>query len=326
MILFMEDFSMRVIITGGTGLIGRALSAALVAAEHEVIVLTRNPAKVKQMPARVKLEKWDGKSANGWGHLADGAGAIVNLAGESIAGGRWTRERKQRIRDSRVQAGNAVMEAIAAAAVKPNVLVQSSAVGYYGARQSDDLITESTSPGTDFLAKVSFDWEISTASAQRFGVRRPVIRTGVVLSNAGGVYPLLSLPFKLFVGGPVGSGKQWMPWVHIDDEVAAIQFLLENPAANGAFNLAAPTPVTNKEMGSTLGSVMGRPAVLPAPGFAMKIILGELSTLLLDGQRVVPQRLQELGFTFKYPDLASALRNLTGKAGPSAQSAEAQAA
>lgn len=310
---------MRVIITGGTGLIGRPLSQALVAAGHEVVVLTRNPQKVKNMPAGVRLQQWDGASAAGWGELADGAHAIVNLAGEGIADGRWSSARKQAIRQSRIDAGKAVMAAIQAATTKPKVLVQSSAVGYYGSETGDALLNEAHSPGADFLAKVCFDWELSTAAASRQGVRRAVIRTGIVLSNEGGAFPKVVMPFNFFAGGPLGNGKQWMPWIHWEDQVRAIQFLIDNGQAEGAFNLSAPSPVRNSEMAKAIGAVKGRPAFMPAPGFAINMVFGEMGTVVLDGQRAVPQHLQELGFEFKYNTVEAALRDLLGdKAAPPA--------
>jgi uncharacterized protein (TIGR01777 family) len=305
---------MRIIITGGTGLIGKSLSQALAASGHEVIVLTRQPEKVKDMPASVKLQKWDSKSAEGWGELADGAGAIVNLAGAGIADQRWSADRKQEIRSSRIDAGKAVMAAIEAASIKPKTLIQSSAVGYYGTQTGDAQVTESFSPGGDFLSKVCFDWEASTAPAGKFGVRRAIIRTGVVLSNEGGAFPKQAMPFKFFAGGPVGSGKQWYPWIHIDDEVRAIQFLIENEKAEGPFNLSAPNPVTNKEFGRLLGEALGRPSIMPAPGFAIQAVFGEMATVLLEGQRAVPQRLLELGFKFKCETAQAALRDLVGSA------------
>jgi uncharacterized protein (TIGR01777 family) len=304
---------MRIIITGGTGLIGRPLSAALAADGHDVTVLSRNPDKVKNPVAGVKLAAWNGQSAEGWGHLADGAGAIINLAGEGIADGRWSDERKQKIRTSRTLAGKAVMEAISTAAVKPKVLLQASAVGYYGTNTGDKQVTEAASPGSDFLSKVCFDWEVSTAAASRLGVRRPVLRTGIALANEGGAFPKLLLPFKFFAGGPLGSGKQWLPWIHIDDQVRAMLFLLHNEQADGAFNLAAPNPVTNSEMAKQIGEVLGRPAFVPAPGFAMKTALGEMAVMVLEGQRAVPAKLQALGFQFKYDTVGAALRNLLGK-------------
>jgi uncharacterized protein len=303
---------MRIIITGGTGLIGKPLSAALLNEGHEVIILSRNPAQRKGIPPGVRLERWDGQSADGWGTLADGAGAIINLAGEGIADGRWSEERKQRILASRVNAGKAVVQAIAQAQQKPGVLIQASAVGYYGPR-GDEIITEESAPGADFLSRVCFEWEASTAPASQQGVRRPVLRTGIVFSNDGGAFPRLVLPFHLFAGGPVGSGKQWYPWIHIDDEVRAIQFLLNHPTATGPFNLSAPEPLTNKALAREIGKVMNRPAFLPAPSFGLQIVFGEMSTVVLDGQRAIPKRLQELGFQFKYPTAEAALRALLQK-------------
>ena len=300
---------MRIIITGGTGLIGKMLCSALLADQHQVIVLSRNPEKVNNMPLGVRLEQWDGKTAANWGQLVEDAGAIINLAGEGIADGRWSKERKQRIRESRIHAGLAVQEAIRQATNKPQVLLQASAVGYYGPH-GNEVVTEETPLGHDFLAKVCHDWEASTVGVAQLGVRRAVLRTGVVLSTEGGALPKMMLPFKLFAGGPIGGGKQWLPWIHLQDEVRAIQFLLNQENASGPFNLSAPNPVTNKEFGKILGKVMGRPALMPTPGAAMKAILGEMSTVLLDGQRAVPSRLQELGFTFTFPLLENALRDL----------------
>lgn len=300
---------MRVIITGGTGLIGRPLCAALVKDGHDVIVLTRNPATTKGMPAGVRLEKWDARTADGWSHLADGAGAIINLAGEGLADGRWTAERKERILSSRLNAGKAVMAAIEQAANRPPVLVQASAVGYYGPR-NDEIVTESSSPGGDFLARVCFEWEASTAVAANYGIRRPVIRTGVVLSNDGGALPKLVLPFRLFAGGSIGSGRQWYAWIHIADQVGAILYLLNHASATGPFNLTAPEPLPNKQLAQVIGRVMGRPAIFPAPGLAVRTLFGEMATVVLDGQRAVPHKLQELGYTFQYPTAEAALSDL----------------
>ena len=300
---------MRVIITGGTGLIGRALSEVLSNDGNEVIVLTRNPRQDATLPANVRQVKWDAATAEGWGELADGAGAIVNLAGEGIADGRWSEERKKRIYSSRVNAGKAVVEAVTAASTKPKVVIQSSAVGYYGPHK-DEILTETASPGSDFLAQVCFDWEASTAAVEAMGVRRAIIRTGIVLSNKGGAWPRIVLPFKLFAGGPIGSGQQYWPWIHLADEVNAIRFLIENEGGHGVFNLCAPTPLTNKAFSQKLGEVMGRPALLPVPSFALKIAFGEMSTVLLDGQRAVPKHLEELGYTYKYPSAEAAFKDL----------------
>jgi len=301
---------MRIIITGGTGLIGKALCPLLLADGHLITVLSRTPDAARDMPRGVRIEEWDGKSPTGWGHLVNGADAIINLAGAGIADRPWTAQRKQVIRESRIHAGLAIQKAIQQATQKPKVLIQSSAVGYYGVDHDDQMITEAAAPGKDFLAKVCFDWEMSTTPVTKMGIRRPVIRTGVVLSKAGGALPKMLLPFKFFAGGPIGSGKQWLPWIHITDQARAIKFLLDHPSADGPFNLAAPNPVTNKQFGDILGATMRRPAFMPTPGIAMKAIFGEMSTVLLDGQRAVPQRLEELGFAFTFPTLREALSDL----------------
>lgn len=300
---------MRVIITGGTGLIGRALTANLVD-RYEVVILSRDPqAQRADLPPGARLVGWDAKSAAGWGHLADGAFAIINLAGAGIADGRWTAARKALIVNSRVQAGQAVVEAVHAAAVKPQVVVQASAVGYYGPR-SDEFLNEASAPGSDWTAGVVKAWEPATAEVEALDVRRVVARIGVVLSKEGGALPKLLLPFKFFAGGPLGSGEQWISWIHLDDVVRAIRFLMENPQASGPYNLSAPTPVTNRVMVNKIGLVLERPALVPAPALALKLALGEMSSVVLDGQRVLPQRLTAEGFAFRFSDVETALRDL----------------
>ncbi|MBZ0295269.1 MAG: TIGR01777 family oxidoreductase [Anaerolineae bacterium] len=309
---------MRVIITGGTGLIGSKLANELARDEHEVIVLSRSPRTAKGLDSKVKVEGWDAKSAHGWGPLVNGTDAIINLAASNLAGNgffpqRWTDERKARILQSRLDAGKAVLEAIEQAETKPKVLIQASAVGYYGARRANDEITEQAAAGNDFLADVCKQWEASTEDVERIGVRRPAIRTGVLLSKEGGALPRLALPFQMFVGGPMGSGKQPVPWIHMDDVISAIRFLMTHPTATGPFNLTAPNPVTNAEFGRKLGEAMGRPSLIPVPGFALKTAFGEVATVVLDGQWAVPARLLELGFTFKYPTVEEALAALYGR-------------
>jgi uncharacterized protein (TIGR01777 family) len=304
----------HIIITGGAGMIGRALAAELAQAHYAVIVLSRNPDRVAGLPPAVRAERWDGKTAQGWGRLAEGAAAIVNLAGESIAGeslfsGRWTPERKQQIRQSRLDAGAAVVEATRAAFIKPRVVIQASGVGYYGPL-GDQPVTEAGRAGDDFLATVAGQWEDSTAAVETLGVRRAIIRTGVVLSTAGGALPRLLLPYRFFVGGPLGGGRQWLSWIHMADQVAAIRFLIETSGAAGAFNLAAPNPLTNAAFGKIVGKVMRRPSFVPVPAFVLCLLLGPMATTVLDGQRAVPQRLLELGFTFRFPEAEAALRDL----------------
>ncbi len=302
---------MRILIAGGTGLIGTALVKSLRDNGYEVIILTRAPEQAgERAVSGVRLEMWDGRSTAGWGPLVEEVDAIVNLAGEGIADGRWTAARKRRIRDSRVEAGQALVAAVAEADAKPGVLIQSSAVGYYGPC-ADEILTEEAAAGSDFLAEVCVEWEASTVGVEEMGVRRPVIRTGVVLSAEGGAFPRMALPFRLFAGGPLGSGKQYFPWIHIDDEVAVIRFLLSSETASGPYNLTAPDPLRNRDFVRLLGRAMRRPAIVPTPSFALKAIFGEMSTVLLDGQRAVPARLQEAGFEYAYTDAGGALKDLS---------------
>jgi uncharacterized protein len=308
---------MRVIITGGTGLIGGTLAADLAKDNHEVIVLTRNPEKRVPLPGSVRLERWDARTADGWGALADGADAIVNLAGENLAGegflpSRWTDERKRLFRDSRMNAGQAVVEAVKAVTNKPHVVIQASSVGYYGVH-GDEVLTEDSPPGNDFQAQLCKEWETSTAPVEAMGVRRAIIRTGVVLSATDGALYRLAFPFKMFVGGPLGSGKQYLSWIHLPDEASAIRFLIDNASASGPFNLSAPNPKTNAEFGRILGKVLARPSLIPVPSFAFRLAFGEVATVVVEGQRAIPKRLQELGFQFKFPDLEAALRDIYQK-------------
>jgi hypothetical protein len=308
---------MRIIITGGTGLIGSALAGLLSEHGHEVIVLSRNPQKASDLPKNIQVVAWDGKTAKGWGHLADGADAIVNLAGENISGegmfpSRWTDERKTRIMESRARAGEAVLEAVRSASKKPAVVVQASAIGYYPAHDQRRY-TENDSPGNDFQAEVLKKYEESTRAVEEMGVRRVIVRSGVVLTTKGGAFIPQVLPFKMMVGGPLGNGRQGYSWIHIDDEIAAIWFLIENKTAAGPYNLTSPHPVSNGEFGKVIGKVMKRPSFIPVPAFALKLVFGEVSDILLQGRYVLPKRLQELGFKFRYPDAESAVANLLNK-------------
>lgn len=305
----------KVIVTGGSGLIGRALVAELTGAGHEAVVLTREPRGVKGLPAGARAVGWDAQTADGWGEEAERALAIVNLAGESLADGRWTADKKRRILESRVHATRAVVQAVERAETKPRVLVQGSAVGYYGGvsvGRDCPPLPETAPPGSDFLADVVVRWEEASEPVEGLGVRRVVARTGLVLSSDGGALPKMALPFKLFVGGPVAGGDQWVPWIHIDDEVGALRFLVESDTASGPFNLAAPSPVTNGELSKALASVLGRPSLFRAPAFALKAALGEMADLLLEGQRAVPTALEAAGYRFEHPRLRPALEDLLG--------------
>lgn len=306
---------MRVIITGGTGLIGSALVASLAHDGHEVVAVSRNPKQREPLPANASFEAWDAQTAEGWGHVVDGADAIVNLAGASIAGNgflpeRWTPERKKLILESRLNSGKACVAAIEQAENKPKVLIQASAVGFYGTHPNSVTLTEESPAGNDWLAEVCQQWEASTASVEEMGVRRAIIRTGVVLDDEEGALPRMALPFKLFAGGPLGSGKQPFPWIHLPDEVGAIRFLIDTAEATGPFNLTAPNPLTNAEFAQVLGKVLNRPSFLPAPGFAFRTAFGEVSTIVLEGQRAIPQKLIDMGYEFKFPTAEEALRDL----------------
>ncbi|MBI5653794.1 MAG: TIGR01777 family protein [Chloroflexi bacterium] len=301
----------RVIITGGTGFLGRALAQELRGAGSETIFLSRYPARAKNL-RDARVETWDARTSAGWSSLITAETVIVNLAGASIGIPPipWTASRRRAILESRTNAGRAIVDAIHRAREKPRALIQASAVGYYGPR-GDELITEDVVPGNDFLARVCVEWENATREVESFSVRRVVIRTGLPLSFRDGVLPWFALPFRFFIGGALGSGKQYVPWIHLADHIRAVRFLIENDSARGAFNLSAPNPVTNRDFARALGRVLHRPAIFPTPGFALKLALGELAELLLlSGQRQVPHRLLELGYAFKFSDVDAALRDV----------------
>ena len=304
---------MKIIVTGGSGLIGQALTAALIQDGHQVWVLTRRPQEVQLLPG-VEAVAWDGKTPQGWLHLVEQADAIINLAGANIGERPWTNERKRIIRSSRTDAGAAIVSALQNSAKKPAVVLQIAGVGYYGPH-NDEILDEGSALGSDFLAGVARDWENATKPVAEMGVRHVIMRCGVVLtSEKGGVLDKFLLQHRLFVGGPLGSGKQWISWIHMQDLVNSFRFFLEREDASGVFNVVAPAPVTNGTFGRVLGKVMRRPYWLPVPGFALKLLLGEMSALVLTGQRVLPKRLQELGFQFRYPELRQALEEILQKA------------
>ncbi len=300
---------MRIIITGGSGLIGRELTASLAYAGHEVIVLSRMPERVVDLPLKAKAVEWDGRTAEGWGPLADGADAIVNLAGAGLANMRWSAARKRVLRESRVNAGQAVVAAVRAAPNKPRVVVQASAVGYYGPHGPEE-VTETTPAGGDFLAGLCKDWEASTAPVEELGVRRAIARTGVVLSPDGGALPRMMAPFRFFVGGPIGSGKQWFPWIHFTDEVNALKFMIEHEDASGAYNVCSPTPLTNGDFSRVLGRRMRRPSWLAVPAFVLQLLYGEMAVVLLKGQKQMPRRLMRSSFRFIYTAADAALKDI----------------
>jgi uncharacterized protein (TIGR01777 family) len=308
---------MNVLVTGGTGLVGRALVKELLARGHQVTILSRNPEKHRQAVPGASLAAWDGRSSQGWGDLVEEADAVINLAGASIAGEnifaifgqRWNDAYKQRVRRSREEGGRALTEAIQAAARKPRLLLQASAVGYYGPRGAES-VDEATPSGHDFMAEVCRAWETSTQQVTTLGVRHVVIRSGLVMSREGGILPMMLLPFRMFVGGPLAGGQQVVSWIHIRDQVEAICFLVESETAEGVYNLTAPIPVTNAQFAKIAGKVLRRPAFFPVPSFALKMLLGEKATLVIEGQRVLPNRLIAEGYQFHFSELEEALRDL----------------
>ena len=298
---------MKIALAGGSGFLGTALTQALTRDGHDVAVLTRqNPASMPAQP-RVTHVSWtpDGTSA-AWAAALDGADAVVNLAGESIAARRWSERQKQEIRDSRLRATASLTAAIRQVARAPKVLVSGSAVGYYGDR-GDETITESSGPGRDFLAGVADAWE-TAANQVAARTRVALVRTGIVLDRKGGALAKMLPPFQLFVGGPLGSGRQYMPWIHKEDWVRLVTFAMTHEGARGPLNATAPAPVTNAEFSKALGRALHRPSLLPAPAFALRLALGEMAdALLLGGQRALPVRATDLGFSFRYSNIDDAL-------------------
>ena len=305
---------MRVIITGATGFIRKALCQELTEAGYEVVALSRSrETGTRILGEKVKVAQWDGKTAKSWGNLANGAYAIINLAGENISSGRWTDKRKKIILESRLNAGKAVVEAVKQAKEKPKVVIQASAIGYYGSR-GDEIVDEESAPGKGFLPEVAQQWELSTKAVELAGIRHIIIRTGIVLGKDEGAFPRLALPFRLFVGGHLGAGEQWFSWIHLKDEVRAIHFLMEKEDLSGVFNLTTPGSLKEKDFAVLLGKVMRRPSWFPVPGFVLRLLVGEMANeALLTGQRVVPKRLLEAGFEFLYPEAEFALRDILGK-------------
>ncbi|HET7832216.1 MAG TPA: TIGR01777 family oxidoreductase [Gallionella sp.] len=299
---------MRILITGGTGLIGRRLCKTLLGEGHELTVFSRKPESV---PHKC------GISVHALAALADWQpdqtfDAVINLAGEPIVDAPWTPERKQILWDSRVGVTTELVRRILAAEQKPAVLLSGSAVGYYGDR-GDTILDEKAAPGNDFPAKLCVAWEAASRNAENVGVRVCQLRTGLILSGEGGLLGAMLPPFKLGMGARLGDGKQWMSWVHIDDYVAMLLRLLRDAEASGPFNMTAPNPVTNAEFTSTLAAVLHRPAPFVAPASLLKLGMGERACLMLEGQRVMPRRMEQAQHNFMFPNLADALHDVLGK-------------
>lgn len=304
---------MKVAVTGATGFIGTALVKKLRERGDAVTVLTRDPERAKQTLGDVTAVKAELEAPGAWWDALDGIDGIVHLAGESIAGKRWDARQKQIIRDSRVETTRTIIEAIAKATAKPKVLVSASGADYYPFASGpgdfdDDAVTEQDPPGETFLARLCRDWEKEARAAEALGVRVACMRTALVIGKGAGLGKMAT-PFKLFVGGRIGNGRQWMSWIHLDDAVAAYVAALSDDRYTGPINLVTES-VRNAEFARTLGTVMHRPSWLPVPGFALRAAVGEIAESILNGRNVVPKKLLQLGFTWQYRDLAKALATM----------------
>lgn len=304
---------MKIVLSGGTGFIGGALLRQLQETKNQVVLLTRKPEAIKKLAKdTVEIIFWDGKTMGSWAKCLDGSDAIINLAGEPIAKKRWTQEQKRRIINSRVEATKAMVTAIAETKKKPSILVNASAVGFYGNVEDED-VTESHPKGNDFVADVCEQWEREACMAEALDIRVVLPRFGVVLAKDGGALKKMQLPFKLFVGGPLGTGRQWFSWVHREDVIGVILFALEQSKLSGPVNVVAPEPVTMKQFCKTLGKALGRPSWAPVPALVLRALLGEMAEMFLTGQRVIPKKLEELGYQFQYPKLEEALSAILSK-------------
>lgn len=300
---------MKIVIAGGSGFLGRPLTQELVAQGHEVVVLTRGRAQHSGGVRSVQWSGTPGDTEDTWAFEIDGADAVINLAGAGIADKRWSATRKLELRQSRTDSTRALVGAIRSAAKRPSVFLSGSAVGFYGPQPDNGpALDESAPPGADYLSTLAVDWEAEAHAAAALGCRVVILRTGVVLARDGGALQKLIPPFNFFVGGPIGSGRQVMSWIHRSDWIEMVVFLLRRHDAVGVFNGTAPEPATNAEFSRALGTALGRPSWLPVPGFALKVLIGEMAgPALLAGQRVVPRHALDLGFTFQYPDIQSAI-------------------
>lgn len=298
---------MRVVITGGTGFLGQPLAASFAADGHEVVTLTRSGGSAAASAAGRAVEWTPDGDIGAWAGEIDGAGAVVNLAGESIAGRRWTTAHKQRIAESRMKAAASIATAIKRAASPPPVLVSASGIGYYGPH-GDEVLTEEAPPGRDFLAEVCRRSEVAASVAASDRTRVVCMRSGLVLERDGGALPPMLPPFRFGVGGPLGSGQQYWSWIHRDDWVALVRWCAQTASVDGPVNATAPEPVRNRDFARALGRALHRPSFMPAPAFALRILLGEMAdALALTGQRVVPAKAERMGFTFRYREIDNAL-------------------
>jgi uncharacterized protein len=302
---------MRVLVTGASGRIGKALCDELLKRGDEVVGLTRSPDKAGEAQPQVTWHAWEPTLERPTEAAFEGVDGVVNLVGEKI-NQRWSGDAKRKIMDSRRVGTHNLVGTIDGLATKPKVLVNQSAVGYYGDR-GDEVLDESSTPGTGFDSNVCVEWEKAAHEVDAAGVRLAIVRTGQVMEAGGGILGELLLPFKLGLGGPLAGGKQWLPWIHLSDEIGILMWALDNETVTGAVNATAPNPVTNKDWSKALGKALGRPAVLPIPGLAVEVRFGrEFGKVAQGGQRVLPRRTEELGYGFMYPEIDGALRDLVG--------------
>ncbi|HWF37909.1 MAG TPA: TIGR01777 family oxidoreductase [Candidatus Acidoferrales bacterium] len=298
---------MKIIVSGASGLIGTALTRELRAERHDVRHLVRSGSSLAPHEIR-----WDPPSARVNVPALEGADAVVHLSGASISDGRWTEARKQVLRSSRIDSTRVLVDSLMRLQRPPKVFVCASAIGYYGNR-GDEILTESSGPGRDFLSLLARDWEAEANRAAQAGIRTPILRFGVILSAEGGALPEMIRPFKFGVGGRIGSGRQWISWIALEDVIRIIQLAIADAAVHGPVNVVAPEPVRNAEFARMIGKVLHRPALLPAPKFALRLALGEMAdALLLTSQRVIPEQLLKANFGFRYEDLESALHAILG--------------
>ncbi len=297
---------MNVMIAGGSGFLGKALTDSLLKDGHKVFILTRG----SEVMDGAKAVKWDAKTTSGWGHLVNEMDVIIHLAGKTLASWPWTASTKRAFSESRVFPGLALAQAILEATQRPSIFVQQSGINHYGLR--GDRADESTPPADDFLAQITVKWEDATKSVEELGVRRIVLRSTPVFDKKGGLLPLMALPVRLFVGGPIGDGKFAAPWIHINDWVGAVRHLIENKNARGAYNLIAPIPTSSEDFNRALASVLHRPYWFPTPAFLLRILLGEMSVLVVEGRFAQPKRLVESGYEFQFKGPREALTDLFG--------------
>jgi len=301
---------MKILLTGGTGFIGKALCETLTNDGHELIVLTRNPNQaLAAQKSPIKYLQWDARTLGDWADRFSGADVVINLAGEPIGRKRWSKFQKEWILNSRVEATEIIIEAISKASPKPAVLINGSAVGYYGDVQSGD-VDESYPKGKGFLADVCDSWEKAALEAEKYGVRTVMTRTSLTLERDGGALKRLLTAFELYAGGTPGSGKQWVSWIVREDVIRAIKFIIDNGGLSGAVNITSPNPVTMTRLCQIIGEVLHKPMWVPIPTTIIKAALGEMADMILTGQKVIPRKLTEAGFSFNYPDLKSALMTI----------------